>query len=666
MQHFESYDPLTVVDQDDGLLVAARKREIRNILKSYTGYYDPFAEILQNAFDAVEKRAHEEDVDYLPQIWITVDINKKQISVTDNGCGMEFSEFQMFLKPNYSFKSGSRYRGMKGVGATYLAYGFNDLQVSTKLDGKTWSGKIVHGRNWVEDESGELAIPMFTMSTDTPHQPFEKVDTGTSVTIRLVGEGIRPKDLAWAGATDALQWLALLRVHTPLGAIYIEPDQPYFAIRISLEVVDSNGKITSATLDNPEYLYPHKEAEFSPVVNLREYQGWTKKEIEKRITPRKSKRFSNLAGFWITGDADDILNDHSLFPDNLSPEHRELVKELNVRVYYFMCYTNDLWVQLKNRLNLRKNTHLLRGGLQIATRHMPQGPLLTIPISRMLGFQTTTHIVLHIDAEPDLGRKGFQPEHVNLAETLAQRLVEQYGTYRWELLRRNIGTASRVKELKLQTWIEEQRQHEELHPLKKIDPRVLKPLNYLPTVSEPQVEQDVVALFNQMLSSGIIRGILMLSSSQYEQYDGLYRDVLEVPYSAYAYDPATNPLGVVRSSMPSDEKPFTGSIKVLEFKYSLDALFEELSMQDKDANALDLVVAWEIGEKWSEMYSITSYLTPTNISHREYHGFTHRFENPAAGTVVFNAIILKDLINYLHDPVAEEKRQALLEDQYYG
>ena len=33
-----------------------------------------------------------------------------------------------------------------------------------------------------------------------------------------------------------------------------------------------------------------------------------------------------------------------------------------------------------------------------------------------------------------------------------------------------------------------------------------------------------------------------------------------------------------------------------------------------------------------------------------------------SGNAVFNAIILKDLISYLNDPAAEEKRQALLED----
>jgi len=665
VQHFDSYDPLTIEDQDRELVIAAKKREIRNILKSYTGYYDPFAEVLQNAFDAVEKRAHEEDVEYLPQIWITVDIQSGQISVTDNGCGMDFAEFQKFLKPNYSFKLSDKYRGMKGVGATYLAYGFNDMQVSTKKGRDVWSGRIRRGREWVEDSMGEVEIPMFAPSTDSPHEPFEEIDNGTSVTIRLVGGGIRPKDLSWAGASNAAQWLALLQIHTPLGAIYIEPDQPYFPIRIDLEVIDSNGTVTNEAVDNPEYLYPHKQ--FGPVVKLRDYLDWMKKEIEKGNPPSPPKRFTNLSAFWITLSADDILNNVALFPAKLSADQRTLVKELNVKIYFFMCFSIELWDQLKSQIGLNKRAQLLQGGLQIATRHMPQGPLLQIPLNRMLGFQNITHIIIHIDAEPDLGRKGFQPEHAAIAKILAQRLVEQYGMkYRWNLLRRKVGPAILVKELQLESWIDEQRIHEEQHPLKIVKPQVFKPLTYLPTRSEPQVEQDVVALFNQMLSAGIIRGIHMLSSSQYEQYDGLHRRILDIPYSTYVYDPDTNPLGVVRDSLGSDEKRLKGRIEVLEFKFSLDALVEELSQQDKDAKALNLVIAWEIGKKWAEMYSVTSYLISDNIRHREFHGYTHRFEDMMSGTVAFNAIILQDLISYLNDPIAEEKRQSLLENQYYG
>ena len=623
MQHFESYDPLSISHVDEGWLLAARKREIRNILKSYTGYYDPFAELLQNALDAVEKRANEEDENYLPQIWITIDIESKQLSVTDNGCGMEFSEFQMFLKPNYSFKSGEKTRGMKGVGATYLAYGFNDLLVSTKIDGEMWSGRIERGREWVEDPNDVISVPLFERSDAVVHAPFENVDKGTSVAIRLVGQGIRPKDLTWAGATDATQWLALLQVNSPLGAVYIEPDQPYFAIKVNVEVIDSNGKVTSATLKNPEYLYPHLH--FDPVVNLREIIEWMQKETEKGAIPKLPKRFTNLSAFWTTLDIKDIENNQTLFPVKLTDDQLALAKELNVSVYYFMCYSNELWGQVKTNLGMSKRAQLLQGGLQIATRNMPQGPLLLIPLNRMLGFQTVTHIIIHIDAEPDLGRKGFQPEHVALARTLAQRLVEQYGNrYRWELLRKQVGTISMVKELQLESWIEEQRIHEENHPLSIIKPQVFSPLTYLPTRSEPQVEQDVVALFNQMLAAGIVRGIHLLSSSQYEQYDGLYRRILDTPYAFYVYDPDSNPLGVIRDALGSPEKLLKSKIRVLEYKFTLDALIEELSQQDKDAKALDLVVAWERGTKWNEIYSLTSYLTADNIRHREFHGYTHR------------------------------------------
>lgn len=65
----QEWDPLTEGISDVNWVLATRKREINNILKSYTGYFDLFAELS---------------------------------------------------------------RGCKGVGATYLAYGFNYLLASTK------------------------------------------------------------------------------------------------------------------------------------------------------------------------------------------------------------------------------------------------------------------------------------------------------------------------------------------------------------------------------------------------------------------------------------------------------------------------------------------------------------------------------------------------------
>jgi nitrogen fixation/metabolism regulation signal transduction histidine kinase len=129
----DAWDPLVQTD-DPGVLVAAQKREITNILKSYTGYYDLFAELLQNALDAVERRTHDEGTGYAPRIWITIDLKNDLVSVTDNGCGTNLAQFKQFLKPNLSFKAGIT-RGSKGVGATYLGYGFNHLEIATRQSG---------------------------------------------------------------------------------------------------------------------------------------------------------------------------------------------------------------------------------------------------------------------------------------------------------------------------------------------------------------------------------------------------------------------------------------------------------------------------------------------------------------------------------------------------
>ena len=243
---FDPWDPLEPGGEDPGIFIAAQRREINNILKSYTGYFDIFSEMIQNSLDAVERRASEYfELDSAPKLWIKIDMDHNSISVTDNGCGMEVQEFKQFLRPNFSFKEGAESRGSKGVGATYLAYGFNNLEVGTKINAKVLSGTLKRGRDWVEDRTGTISRPKVEHS-DVSHKPFKGVDSGTSMTVRLVGQNIRPKDLAWLGATTAAQWLTILRVVTPLGGIYLLNEKP-LEIEVELELVLYQ-KVDTATL----------------------------------------------------------------------------------------------------------------------------------------------------------------------------------------------------------------------------------------------------------------------------------------------------------------------------------------------------------------------------------------------------------------------------------
>src|SRR6266496_3494696 len=128
------WDPLDEhTAADTTLVAAAKRREIRNILKSYVGYYDPLCELLQNAMDAVDARGVvEPHGSYSKHIWVTIDLAVNTITVVDNGIGFDEESFKLFLSPNISFKDGRNTRGRKGVGATYLAYGFNSLALGTR------------------------------------------------------------------------------------------------------------------------------------------------------------------------------------------------------------------------------------------------------------------------------------------------------------------------------------------------------------------------------------------------------------------------------------------------------------------------------------------------------------------------------------------------------
>lgn len=557
-------------------------------------------------------------------IWILIDLKDQLIRVTDDGCGMDTQQFKQFLRPNFSFKSGRVSRGSKGVGATYLGYGFNSLHISTRSDGKTLSGRLENGGNWVEDSSGTIARPKIEPSPP-PQGPFNTLDQGTSITVRLVGNNIRPRSLSWNQANTAEQWTALLRLLTPIGGIYLA-DTKAPAIDTTIQVVDALGQATSYILASPKYFFPHLE--ISKSGSLTDFLIDQERRMSAGGDPsRIPARFTKLNGLWGEWSAAELLGDiPSSCPIRLRLDsaEKDLARSAGISIYTYLAFSTDLWDLINDtQLRLRKGARILHGGLQLATRHMPQGITLTIPMTNNIGFQNLAHVIVHFDnAEPDLGRKGFQPEYVQLAEKVAVPAVTAFR--RWYSLLRKPGVAKIFSdEIKIEQWIRMQEAHEQEHALTITGAGLFLPTEELPIRSEPLVEQDVVALFNQMLSSGLIRGIQLIASSQYNQYDGLFRVKMDSPYNKYIRS-NENPLGIDEDLFNNDTL-FATKVKVLEYKYNLDGLVEELQSEVKSINDIGLVVAWEIGIKWREMFDVTSLLDTDNTHHRQIHGTTHSF-----------------------------------------
>src|SRR5690606_5886886 len=87
-------------------------------------------------------------------------------------------------------------------------------------------------------------------------------------------------------------------------------------------------------------------------------------------------------------------------------------------------------------------------------------------------------------------------------------------------LRNDTGAKPQITtQIKLHSWIKEQEKHEERFPINLTNRNFFMPINEISITSIPISEQDVIVLFNQLIAGGVIRGLKLLSTSQYATYD---------------------------------------------------------------------------------------------------------------------------------------------------
>lgn len=650
---FTPFDPLEFKNTKiNDAALGALKREISNILSSYVGWYDPFCELVQNALDAVEARASTErsagSLSYEPRVDIFIDLDDNVLVVTDNGIGLDKEKFEQFLAPNFSFKTGPT-RGHKGVGATYVAYGFNYMRVSTRVPGFEASGRIVGAREWVRGNASGANPKVEPDSSEHIDPQFNKNDRGVSVTVRF-DDGTHPRRLDWIKADTAEKWAKILSVKTGLGSI-VEDQNLNVNIRVK-----SLGKVTELHNRGTSYLWLHSIA--AKKARFREIEATSEALFKKfGVGHRMPDKYRNLDFIYDTWDATDLGR---LVGGSLDGDEREVLKRHNPTVSFEFGYTAKLWTQFNESLGLRKDYKILTAGIQLAANNMPQGETIVIPLNRNIGRQNQLHFLFHFDDyTPDLGRKGFHRELSDFAKTVSKNVTENHLAKYRNLLKANTGVApDLVRELKIGEWKKEMLAHESFEPLNLNSKHFFKPTERVSITSAPTREQDVIALFNQLVAGGVIRGIRVMSTNERFTYDGLYKVAFDLSEDIYTYDREQNPLGV-SSEVAQALKGRVTDPRVLEYKYSLDGLIEDFESQDKNINDVDLCIVWNTGEMYKERYGITSLLMPENVDQRQYHGVTHILSDVETGAKHCDLIVLSELVSSLNSPqeTADQQRQ---------
>jgi hypothetical protein len=550
------------------------------------------------------------------------------------------------LRPNVSFKKAADGRGHKGVGATFLAYGYSFIKLQSKRNGNELAAVLRQGRQWAEDTSGTIPRPKF--SGEPFNVPELKHETSGTCVELIVGQtkGERPKNLGWRGAHTAQQWFDVLRLKTPLGGVYLET--PPFHPSVTVIAIGPEGTKTEVSNSIADFYYPHEIPNLK-VQSLTDLQSALSKiqgdpeTVFAKLSP-EYKRLDCLYEIW---PKDSILADESPFASALTDDSRQLIERHNVVIYGAFLRSAKLWNEFNDEeLKLKKNTRLIHGGLQLASDYMIQGDLMLIPLTHAIGYQNNSHVIVHFtEGNPDLGRKVFQPELKELAEVLSVRTVNTFKKYIHHL-KPDTGAPMILPDKELHDWKIKQEEHRNQRPLTLVHDGVC-----LSIASKPQQEQDVVALFHELLGMGILRGYQFLATSQSDKYDSLF--CLNFTKSdSILFDKKTNAFGVNRDH----PIPYASEPKVLEYKYDLDSLIADFDNEIKFPKQIELVICWTAGTAYREKYHLKSLLIGDEGSDRRIFGATHQAYSQGGG-MQFELIILEDLVQYIADPASEEARQ---------
>ncbi|MFL6209422.1 MAG: ATP-binding protein [Pyrinomonadaceae bacterium] len=593
-----------------------QRRTVKGILESYNSNYDVLAELVQNSVDAIEDAY----LCNLPEpylIQVRVNLQDNWISILDTGVGMTSAQAVEAFAPSASFKADNQinqkrgkytYRGYKGVGLTFLAYGTDDILLHTKKqDGDLTKGRMQYALSWANGERSEPAL----IVEDESQSPLDSYERGTYIKVQLSPK-TRPKKLSLLSAHPET-WGVILRTRTAIGQITLS-QEPLLDIEVSLTVTDSGGELHKFTIDST-FLLPHL-VQRQPDFRFLNVPAYYAKHSETTDIPVESLRQDGVFLVW---DKDRIYSE--LTKEQKSDFANELEK-YNPVLYAFFPYSSILWTQINQELAGGVSRRFLSPGLIIGVNRQRLADVFDIEPTRYTNLAPSLFTLVHFDnAKPDQGRKTVQEEVIDLAKRAADRALQYIAKQR--LFLKPAGDAptpgQREVEKNHQDWLFNVQLHARSKPLN------IPPLTYQ---SEPLSEQDVIGLFHQLSAKGVFPGLQVFATSQSETYDSLIKYDCPKNTTGLQYRASDdNPLGVTPYIL-GDKEAFDTRYLTLEFKNNLDALVNELGGRPdadtrKDFSHIDICVCWGVINIHSFRGYTIEEITKHNLEERKYPGVTH-------------------------------------------
>ncbi|MFJ6072311.1 ATP-binding protein [Streptomyces sp. NPDC093065] len=605
------------------------KQRVTNIIKSYHNAADVIAEPIQNAVDEVLAA---DGIDGPGQVTVVLDTDQNRISVIDNGRGISTTEIIKYLAPDIGTKRKAFHegwvRGHKGVGMTFLVYGFDFFELESKtLTGEHYRVRLEGGRSWIADELSDAEPPegnLEHLQAGEGTLPSH----GTRVTIAL-GPRTEPRELKRAFPTAEFATVALQN-QTAIGIV--EPPQ----VRKKRDLVASLEYIADAKKKrisvDTQFRYPHKGLDAS--LKVFDLDAWFRSSRRTHPAARDNKAYHACYITFGPNELKTLLSEQDV-GENLTTvqEVHEYIDQHQVHVYAMFSNSAKYRDRLGELWNSPKNRVLHAPRLRVATDGM---------ISSWSREVTLTHRGFNVDrtwlmyqlrgVEPDMGRKDFPPDLHDFLQLSEDRIANEVATLSKPFLR----PSKQRPNAPLEGYV--------LPAVKAHERRQLALTNSVipgyPQISfqtEPQCEQDVIALFGELVGLGILRHFRPVFFSGFDYYD-----------SYFDYVPNEVSEIVVQKLPGEHEIDPRDSSGVAEFKLTGDSLLDDLLTGKKRWEDMKFLVCWTVGRPSTEKGGdeITFQRADDSAS-RQFHGVTHLATLQSAGVRNIFVIALSDLLDKL-------------------
>lgn len=645
----ETFDPLE--EQAASNADTAVKIRLENIISSYKNSVDVLAEPIQNAMDAIV-RADDDgryDGEDDPSLTVTIDTDEDTIAVEDNGRGFPLDELKDYIAPEGTNKrslfTSGKVRGHKGVGLTFLAYGFNYFEVEAKAGGEPYRLTLKEGRDWVNgDDIDASTRPQAQIDRLDEDDLKLEGDRGTRVEVHA-DEASQPSQLSRA-FNSAKMTQTILETQTAIGVL---PPRDETHPSVDVELMYVNGDRENHPVDD-SYRFPHQKLnddldDGESKLKTIDIDGYDYQEDDEQATegvlPEDQSAYH---GVYRSFDADDIADritdDHTGEELQTPDEVKEYIREHELVTYVLYTYSNEYRKELKERWDVRGTRKFHSPGVRIGTDgmistwHRPSDLSYSAPRESRLWF------VYHFqDVRPDTGRKDFPTEVHDVVDQTEQFLHKSVVTDGKHFLRPTPSNKSEVNSIA---------------PLEKalgkddISSSETQDFGDLPQVKEPGEEQDAVAIFNQMIGMGIFRCYDPHYFSMRDDYDGFLK-----------YNPDAVP-SELRDVLPGSSDVSATDLNItLEFKQKGVDIIDHIVNETREWSEMDLLVCWELGgtddtgddsikaqKEWGG--DTITFRVPTQQEDRRYAGVTHIAHLASKGNVPLHTISLKDVIEKLN------------------